>query len=131
MIVDALQIELDHERRISNSERLSVFRRNATTWELLMLLASEEDAGSAGLYKLAKRVHSDYLSDSALLKFMRERREDGLLLFETHAKRSQWSVRPDDAVLDELNALLSLRNHQLSRAGRARQQSDNTLSAQG
>ncbi|KPQ06625.1 MAG: hypothetical protein HLUCCA12_10085 [Rhodobacteraceae bacterium HLUCCA12] len=107
---DAFRLELDHERRVGVSPRLSVFRRNATAWELLLLLASESDSASDGLYDLVGRVHTDHLSDPALLKFIRDRRKDGMLHFEPHEKRSKWRIRLDEDVLDELKMTLAVRN---------------------
>lgn len=114
-----LHIELDHERRVSASPRLSVFRRNATAWELLLMLA-EQGEGGDGLYNLAEQVQTDHLSAAAMLKFMRDRRKDGLLHFEQHEKRSKWRVLVDDDLLDELHAHLELRNRLLLKASRSR-----------
>lgn len=119
---DIFKIELDHERRLANSDQLSVFRRNASAWELLLLLATEDREVSNGLYRLAEQVETDHLSRAALLKFMRDQRRDGRLVFEPHCKRSMWRVRPDDAVLDELQKLLTLRNRLLSNAERAQRE---------
>jgi len=116
---DFFQIELDHERRLARSDLLSVFRRNAATWELLLLLAAEEEGASDGLYNLADRVQTDHLSGAALLKFMRDQRNDGRLLFEPHVKRSKWRIRPDEAVVNELQTVLSQRNRLLVNATRA------------
>jgi len=113
-----LKIELDHERRLASSELLSVFRRNATTWEMLLLLAAEEREASNGLYNLAGRVQTGQLSSAAVLKFIRDQRGEGRLVFEPHEKRSMWRVRPDQAVLDELQTLIALRNYELASAAR-------------
>ncbi|MCC5970096.1 MAG: hypothetical protein JJU15_09105 [Pararhodobacter sp.] len=123
MNLDTLRIELEHERRIGASPKLSVFRRNATTWELLLLLACEHARpADDGLYGLVERVHTDHLSAPALLKFIRDRRNDGLLHFEPHEKRSKWRVKVDDTVLDELQSHFALRDRLLPKASPRRSQ---------
>lgn len=117
---DILRIELEHERRLADSEFLSPFRRNATTWELLLLLAADDARSEEGLYRLSEAVETDYLSKAALLKFMRDQRHEGRLLFEPHTKRSMWRVVPHAGVLEELRNMMSLRNRQLAGADRSR-----------
>ncbi len=112
------QIELEHELRLAACDELSVFRRNASTWELLLRLAAEEEEASDGLYNLAARVQTNHLSGAALLKFMRDQRRDGRLLFEPHVKRSKWRVRPTDTVQAALEALLEQRNRAITDASR-------------
>lgn len=119
---DFFQIELDHERRLANSDRLSVFRRNASAWELLLLLAADQGNTANGLYRLADQVETEHLSKAALLKFMRDQRREGRLMFEPHTKRSMWRVLPDEAVLTELQTLLALRNRMLASAERLRRE---------
>lgn len=118
------QIELEHELRLAESQRLSVFRRNAATWELLLRLAADEEEASDGLYNLAARVQTDHLSSAALLKFMRDQRHAGRLLFEPHVKRSKWRVRLEDDVLEELQTLIALRNQALMNVQAVRSRRD-------
>lgn len=119
---DIIKIELEHERRLANSDQLSVFRRNASAWELLLLLAASDGDTSDGLYRLADQVETDHLSSAALLNFMRDQRREGRLVFEPHVKRSMWRVRPDEAVLNELHSLLATRNRLLASAERAQRE---------
>lgn len=89
---------------------------------MLLLLATGDGDASDGLYRLADQVETDHLSSAALLKFMRDQRRDGRLVFEPHTKRSMWRVRPDEAVLNELHSLLALRNRLLANAERAQRE---------
>lgn len=119
---DVLRIELEHERRLAESEFLSPFRRNATAWELLLLLAADDARADEGLYRLSEAVETNYLSKAALLKFMRDQRHEGRLLFEPHTKRSMWRVAPHGRVLEELRNMMTLRNRQLAGADRPRRE---------
>jgi hypothetical protein len=108
-----IQAELEFEHRIARSRQLSAFRRNASTWELLLLMALEDGQSDEGIHGTAEKVATRYIGTSALLKFMRERRDDGSLVFEEHDKRSKWRIRLSASVLTELQQALKERNDRL------------------
>ena len=85
-----IKVELEFERAVSQSRELSLFRRNPTTWELL-LLAQNENGALNGLYKTIDAVETRYLGNSALLKFVREQRDHGPEDFISATTRS-WQV---------------------------------------
>lgn len=104
-----LQDEIDFEHRVSRSKVLSLFRRNPTTWELLLHLAQSEDGGQEGVYKTVDLLETRYLDVSAMLKFVRERRDDGLIRFGDQAKRSKRRLILNQDVRDELLSVLDKR----------------------
>jgi len=108
-----LKVELEFERLVHQSRMLSIFRRNPSTWELLLKLASEGDVGVDGIYHAIEQVETRYLGSSAMLKFVRERRDDGLLQFNEHSKRSKWRISVEPSLREELVSLLALRNAEL------------------
>ena len=108
-----LDVELQFELLINKSPELSVFRRNASTWELLLRMAAEEDGMIEGLYNAIEQLETQYLGSSAMLKFIREHREDGLLEFRKHTKLSTWRLSLKPSVREELLALLQWRDNQL------------------
>jgi len=108
------ELELETERRVARSRQLSAFRRNATTWELLLMLAAHNGKSDLGLYNTLDQLETGYLGQSAMLKFLRDRRSDGLLEFEEHDKKSMWRLRLSSELHDELVSLLEERNIRLS-----------------
>lgn len=112
MIFD-YKMELEMEKTISRSRGLSVFRRNATTWELLLLLASLDGKSDLGVQNTLRSLQTDYLGQSAMLKFLRDRRADGLLQFDEHDKRSMRRIRLAPSLLAEIQTLLKARNRLL------------------
>ena len=108
-----VELELDFERIVHQSSMLHIFRRNTSTWELLLRLAAQENGKVDGIVNAINQVETRYLRSSALLKFVRERRDDGLLQFLEHTKRSKFTVALDPAVRDELIATLAWRNAQI------------------
>jgi len=108
-----LEFELEFEQAIYQAKPLSVFRRNPSTWELLLYLAQFEDGSEDGIYNTLDRLQTRYLGNSAMLKFIRERRDDGTLLFTEHTKRSKWKISLSPEVRDALFATLEFRNAQL------------------
>ncbi|MFN4101143.1 MAG: hypothetical protein ACK4GT_15340 [Pararhodobacter sp.] len=111
-----LALELDFERQIYQSKLLSLFRRNPSTWELLLYLAQFEEGSEDGVYGTLERLETRYLSNSAMLKFVRERRDDGLLLFNEHAKRSKWTIALNESLREALFALLKEHNSGFSKS---------------
>jgi len=110
---DLLSQLLDLEREISRSKRLAVFRRNPSTWELLLYLGQTAEGSEDGLYHIVDSLQTRYLGSSAMLKFMRERRDDGLLLFAEHAKRSKWAIALNPELRAELLEVLTRHAAQL------------------
>ncbi|KPP98465.1 MAG: hypothetical protein HLUCCA12_18095 [Rhodobacteraceae bacterium HLUCCA12] len=107
--------ELAFERAIAASRKLAVFRRNAATWELLLLLALSEGDDETGIYELIGRVESRALGNSALLKFLREQTDAGMLqLLSGRAKRSRRVLRLEPTIVEELVKLLHRRNRLIS-----------------
>lgn len=105
-----VDVELEFEREIARSRELSLFRRNPSTWELLLLLAQCENGSNDGVYNTIEAVNTRYLGNSALLKFVRERRDDGLIEFVEHEKKSKWTLRLKRDLLTQLFDVLDARN---------------------
>lgn len=106
----ALQAELAFERAVFAHPQLSAFRRNATSWEVLLLLAADPGDPGPGLYEVIDAVETRALGASALLSFLRARRDEGTLIFTRNPrKRSKWSLslRPD--LRDDLRELMERR----------------------
>jgi len=112
MFKERIAAEIEFERRIARSPQLSLFRRNSSTWELLLLIASYDGSSDDGVYGTIEKVGTSYLGASALLKFLRERRADGSLEFEEHEKRSKRRIRLSDSLMAELRSVLAERNIQ-------------------
>lgn len=108
-----LEVELNFERLVHQSRALSIFRRNPSTWELLLRLAADQSGGADGVYNAIEQLETRYLGSSAMLKFVRERRDDGLLEFRENAKRSKWTVSLEPSLREELVSLLERRNDAL------------------
>jgi len=87
------ELELATERAIARSPLLAPFRRNATGWELLLMLAAGGGESALGIHKTLKELETGFLGQPAMLKFLRDRKEERLLTFDEHEKRSQWRVR--------------------------------------
>jgi hypothetical protein len=111
--------DITFEREVANIRNLSIFRKNATTWELLLLLAQAEGESDLGLYNTIAELKTGYMGQSALLKFLRQRREEGVVEFLTHEKRSMWRMKLDPEVLVELRALVAARNRRIASRVRA------------
>lgn len=112
-----LKIELETQRRIARSRGLCAFHRNATTWELLLLLAANDGQSDLGVYNTLSQLETGYLGQSAMLKFLRDRRLDGMVTFDEHEKRSKWTLRLDPSIHDALMELLAGRNRKLMAIG--------------
>ncbi|HPD92123.1 MAG: hypothetical protein H6900_09380 [Rhodobacter sp.] len=108
-----VEIELEFERMLAQSRELSVFRRNPTTWEFLLLLAQSEQGAMDGLYSTIDAVQTRYLGNSALLKFIRERRDHGDLRFLEADKKSKWIIQVDQKLIEHLETLLRWRDDEL------------------
>lgn len=111
-----LDVEIEFERNLAKSRDLSAFRRNATTWELLLLLAREPDGAAHGLHRVTEALATRHLGNSALLKFIRDRRDAGQIAFLEHEKRNTRTLRIDPALIAELRSLLAERNAAIARA---------------
>jgi len=111
-----LQIELDVIRKISHSRGLSAFHRNGTPWELLLLLAANEGESKLGVYNTLDRLETKYLGKSAMLKFLKDRRAEGLLTFDENEKRSSWHLSLCQEIHDSISETLRDRNHRLVEA---------------
>jgi len=101
-----LETEIEFERRLWSNRGLSTFRRNPTTWELLLLLASHREGFSDGLHEAPNVISTRYLGQSALLKFIREQRDAGLIRFMEHQKRSKRILQLDPTLVDALQQAL-------------------------
>ena len=98
---------LAFERALFQNPRLSVFRRNATTWEVLLILAEAPQEDGPGLYELVAAVQTRALGPSALLQFLRDRRDEGSIIFTRHSKKkSKWSLSLRDDLRAELMGLI-------------------------
>lgn len=115
-----VEIELEFERMLAQSRELSVFRRNPTTWEFLLLLAQSEQGAMDGLYSTIDAVQTRYLGNSALLKFIRERRDHGDLRFLEADKKSKWIIQVDQKLIEHLETLLRWRDDELIAASARR-----------
>ena len=111
-----LQIELDTFRQIARLRSYSPFHRNGTTWELLLLLAANDGQSELGVYNTLDQLESRYLGKSALLRFLKDRRADGLLAFDALEKRSSWGLKLNQDLHDKLTELLRDRNRKLAEA---------------
>ncbi|MDR7127131.1 hypothetical protein [Pseudotabrizicola sp. 4114] len=107
---DLLQSELAFKRAVFKHPQLSIFRRNATTWEVLLMIAGADDQEGPGLYELVESVETTALGQSALLRFLRERREDGIIRFSrSPSKQSKWTLNISDDLRADLLDLLRRR----------------------
>lgn len=112
----AVAAELDFERAIAANRDLALFRRNAATWELLLAAMIADGAEQLGVYGLVESVRSKGLGNSALLRFVRDRRDDGLLVFGTDpSKKSKHRISVRDDLVDAVVTLLNRRNAAIQR----------------
>lgn len=108
--------ELDFERAIAANRDLVLFRRNAATWELLLAAMIADGAQPSGVYGLVESVRSKGLGSSALLRFVRDRRDDGLFIFGTDPKKkSKHRISVRDDLVDAVLMLLDTRNAAMQR----------------
>lgn len=106
----ALFAELAYERALFANRHLSIFRRNATTWEVLLMLAALPEGEGPGLHEVVERVRTRALGTSALLLFLRDRREDGSIVFtRSPRKQSKWCLSLHADLRRDLMTLLRLR----------------------
>lgn len=112
-------IELEFERALAGHRALALYRRNPATWEMLLALLASRETARIGVYDLVESVTSTGLGNSALLRFVRDRRDDGLFDFGPDPKKRskhRITLRPDLAeaavsLLDKRNqAMLSTLN---------------------
>lgn len=102
-----LQAELDFEQAIARHRDLALFRRNVATWELLLRVAREPDGVDCGVHGLVHEIGSRGLGPSALLRFIRDRRDDGhLLMSPDPGKRSRQRISLRPGLAEVLGALL-------------------------
>lgn len=102
--------DLAFERALFQHPKLSIFRRNATTWEVLLMLAAAPDGDGPGLYEVIDAVQTRALGPSALLRFLRDRREDGSIVFTRNSlKQSKWSLALPDDLRQDLLTLMQRR----------------------
>lgn len=111
-----IRTEIEFERRLAAIRSLSAFRRNPTTWELLMLLVAAGDGFTDGLHEVPNATVTRYLGSSALLKFVREQRDAGYIRFLEHEKRSRRVLQIDPQIVQELIALLNWRDRALAQS---------------
>lgn len=105
-----LSDDLAFERAVFQHPRLSIFRRNATTWEVLLMLAAAPDGDGPGLYEVIDAVQTRALGHSALLRFLRDRREDGSIVFTRNSlKQSKWSLALPGDLRQDLLTLMQRR----------------------
>lgn len=105
-----LDTEIAFEKRVAANRGLSTFRRNPTTWELLLMLASMREGYTEGLHEVPSAITTRYLGPSALLKFIREQRDAGLIRFLEHEKRSKRILQADPQIVAALLELLEWRD---------------------
>lgn len=106
-----IEVELEFYRSTGQVKELSIFRRNSATWEMLMILAHAYGRREIGLFELVEEVQSSSLGMSAKLNFLRDRREDGLLLFKQQEnKRNKWNIELAPKTREELFAAIHRRN---------------------
>ncbi|MCC5956548.1 MAG: hypothetical protein JJU07_10610 [Natronohydrobacter sp.] len=108
--------ELAFERDVAASTVLPRFRRNGTTWELLLLLAASQGTAEDGIYQTLEQVQTSYLGKPALTKFLRDCRTEGSLTFDVHEKRSSRRMSLSEEVHAEILALFSAHAKRLSQA---------------
>lgn len=116
-IRSVIALELDFERKVARNRDLALFRRNAATWEMLLTALVADGAERVGVYDLVESVRSTGLGSSALLRFVRDRRDDGLFIFGADPKKKskhRISLRADLA--DAAIRLLDQRNAEMQRA---------------
>lgn len=74
------------------------------------MIAEAAEGEGPGLYELVDSVETNALGQSALLRFLRDRRDEGIVLFErSPRKQSKWTLKISGPLLADLRALLQLR----------------------
>jgi hypothetical protein len=105
-----LQTELAFERAVFRHRQLSLFRRNATTWEALLMIATGHTDEGPGLYEIVETAETTALGQSALLRFLRDRRDDGSVIFRrSRHKQSKWTLEVSATLRADLLGLLHFR----------------------
>lgn len=101
---------LAFQRAVFRHRQLSLFSRNATTWEALLLIACAQGDEGPGLYELVAAVQTNALGKSALLRFLRDRRDDGSIVFSrSRHKQSKWTLALREDLRVDLMDLLRQR----------------------
>lgn len=102
--------DLAFERAVFQHPKLAIFRRNATTWEVLLMLAAAPERDGPGLYEIIETVQTRALGASALLRFLHDRREEGSIVFTRNSfKQSKWSLSLREDLRRDLLALMRRR----------------------
>lgn len=109
-----IEVDLAFERAVAQHKDLALFRRNCSSWELLLTVMAAPDGEEPGVYELAESVRTQGLGKSALLRFIRDRRDDGLLVFDQHpTKKSKMSIRAHPELMAALFAIMAERTEAL------------------
>jgi hypothetical protein len=110
MQAQLLHTELASERAIFRHRQLSLFRRNATTWEALLMIAASPGSKKPGLYETVQVVETKALGQSALLRFLRDCRDDSNIQFTRNPnKQSKWTLGMYEGLHADLLAFLTLK----------------------
>jgi hypothetical protein len=110
MRAQLLHTELAFERAVFRHRQLSLFRRNATTWEALLMIAASPGGKGPGLYETVQAVETKALGQSALLRFLRDCRDDSSIQFTRNPnKQSKWTLGLSEGLRADLLALLTLK----------------------
>ncbi|MFN4101144.1 MAG: hypothetical protein ACK4GT_15345, partial [Pararhodobacter sp.] len=79
--------------------------------EALLMIAGAADQEGPGLYEVVDSVETTALGQSALLRFLRNRRDEGLIIFEqSPRKQSKWTLKISEGLRADLMALLQVRS---------------------
>ena len=96
---------LEIEKCALSDPRLAPFRRNSTTWELLLTVAS----ANLNIQQAVLSLKTTCLGYSSIMRFISSQFEAGTLIVLDGAKKSEKIIKPSPDVMSALFALANIR----------------------
>lgn len=96
-----LELLFELEKVALGDRRLAPFRRNSTTWELLLKVSD----GELNIQKAIRSLTTDCLVYSSIIRFVSTQLQEGRLVVVPGKKRSEKILKPSADVLAALDEL--------------------------
>lgn len=100
--VYALSLMLDVEKRALRHAGLAAFRRNSTTWELLLNITSS----NLNIQQAIQSLQTNCIGYSSVMRFISSQIEAGTLVALDGAKKSEKILKPSNDVMNALSGLI-------------------------
>ena len=101
MDLRAISNAFDIEKVALRDKRLAAFRRNPTTWEILLSVSKND----LNIHQTIKGLETDCLGYSSIIRFITAQVEEGGLIAIDGQKRSEKIIKPSEFVVHALERL--------------------------